>query len=245
MREITQGAPCRDRSFHQACGVLTTFTVFSCAPGAGWWALKRMGSARPRLRGVPGLRFGRMLGMGRRFGGFSPDLGRYALLCVWDDEAAAGSFLRDSPFMADWRARAAPSTSFLRTLGSVGTWDGERPFGASGGGPRVGATVASGPVAVLTRATVRPWRQLTFWRHASAIERAMQGAAGLRLAVPVGELPLLRSGTFTIWDDARSLARFVHSEAHRRAMAARREQAWYREELFARFAVLRSEEAGA
>ena len=131
--------------------MLTTFTVFSCPPGTGWWALRQMSSARPLLRGAAGLRFWRLLGTGRRFGDVTPDLRRHALLGVWDDEAAAEAFLRDSAYVAGWRARAARRvTSFLRTLGSTGAWDGERPFGASTGKP------ATGPVAVLTRATVRP-----------------------------------------------------------------------------------------
>lgn len=220
--------------------MLTTFTVFSCPPGTGWWALRQMSSARPLLRGAAGLRFWRLLGTGRRFGDVTPDLRRHALLGVWDDEAAAEAFLRDSAYVAGWRARAARRvTSFLRTLGSMGAWDGERPFGASTGKP------ATGPVAVLTRATVRPLRQLAFWRQASAVDRALRGAGGLRFALPVGELPLHRSGTFTIWDDAQAIARFVGCDAHRTAMAARREQSWYREELFARFAVERSEEGDA
>ena len=217
--------------------MLTTFTVFSCAPGTRWWALRQMQNARPLLRDAAGLRFWRLLGTGRRFGGVTPDLRCYALLGVWDDDAAAKRFLRESDYIAGWRARATRRvTSFLRLLGSAGAWDGEHPFGA----PTVGPT--SGPIAVLTRATVRPWRQLAFWRQASAVERALRGASGLRFALPVGELPLRRSGTFTIWDDAQAVARFVECDAHRIAMTARREQGWYREELFARFALVRSEE---
>lgn len=82
-------------------------------------------------------------------------------------------------------------------------------------------------------------------RVLAAGQRRRSGAAGLRFALPVGELPLYRSGTFTIWDDAQAIARFVGCDAHRTAMAARREQSWYREELFARFAVERSEEGDA
>jgi hypothetical protein len=118
-----------------------------------------------------------------------------------------------------YRGRAAGHTTvLLEPLRCSGAWDGERPFGDLAGGD------TSGQVAVLTRATLRPLKQLTFWRQAGAVERELQTAEGLRYAVPIGELPLRRSGTFSIWDSSRAItvqgppnqaptARFTHTES--------------------------------
>lgn len=222
-----------------ARSVLTTFTVFHFEGWRRrWWAFRQMATGERLLRGVGGLRFARLMGTGRRFAGVRPDWGRYALVCAWDSERHADDFLRASPFMDLYRARAARlQTTHLRTLRAQGSWDGEAPFGDGTAEP------AGGAVAVLTRATLDPRRQLAFWRHANAAEPEVSGAEGLRWALGMGELPVLRSGTFSVWESAEAIAGFLRkSPAHRAAMVTRREQAWYREELFARFAVLRSVE---
>ena len=96
-------------------------------------------------------------------------------------------------------------------------------------------------VAVLTRATIN-WRRLwAFWRTVPAASRAAQGAEGLRFSLGLGELPLVRQATFSVWNSLTEMQRFAyHSEAHRVAIQRTRTERWYSEELFARFRVLAS-----
>ncbi|MCA1656550.1 MAG: monooxygenase, partial [Actinobacteria bacterium] len=66
-------------------------------------------------------------------------------------------------------------------------------------------------------------------------------AAGLRLAVGIGEAPVGLQGTFSVWDSAAALNGFAYAGAAHAAVVRRTAQeGWYAEELFARFAVLGS-----
>jgi len=216
--------------------VTITFSQFHFAPAERFWALRQMGTFGNALRDVGGLRFWRLLGTGKRFGGVEPDFGRYALLTVWESEAHARRARVEHSAIGRYGLKAERIvTHRLATLRATGSWDGDTPF-------RGGEQAPAGcRIAVLTRATVRISRQLAFWRHAAPVDAEIAAAPGLIEAVSIGELPILRSGTFSIWRDAAAIAAFVERPAHRLAMRARSQKGFYREELFARFAVLSSE----
>ena len=85
-------------------GQLVTFSVFHYAPQNRFWALSRMGVVPPQLQKVPGLSFAKLMGSGRGGFGVLPDWGRYALLGVWETDAAADAFFA-SPLMDTFRRR--------------------------------------------------------------------------------------------------------------------------------------------
>ena len=59
--------------------------------------------------------------------------------------------------------------------------------------------------------------------------------------IGIGEVPLFHQVTFSIWPDAASMAQFARADGpHARAVAAVRDEGWFREELYARFRVLGS-----
>jgi len=197
-----------------------------------------MGLFGASIGGVAGLRFCKLLGTGRRFGGFAPDWSRYALLAVWDGELPARTFWSDSSIMRRYRSHARRwVTHRLATLRASGSWDRQQPFGDAA----LASQLPAAPIAVLTRATLRPSRQLVFWRHGSAVDPEIARAPGLLSALSIGELPLLRSGTFSIWQSAEAIAAFVQQPAHQTALRARTAEALYQEELFCRFSVLDSQ----
>ncbi len=216
---------------------VTTLTVFRFARGARFWAFAQMAFARPLLRNVPGLRFHRLMGAGRGLG-FTrkPDWGRYALLAVWDSEASARAFLDSSRFIRRYRGRAAGSaTAVLRTLSAHGAWDGANPFLPAAPLPAGG----DGPLAVLTRATIRPGRLRAFWQQVAPVSRARAGADGLVASIGIGELPFVRQATFSLWRSAEDMQAFAYrSPEHRQVVRRTRDESWYREDLFARFAVV-------
>jgi hypothetical protein len=85
---------------------------------------------------------------------------------------------------------------------------------------------------------LRPSRALSFWRAVPPVSAELGDAAGLALAIGIGEAPIGLQGTFSLWDSARDLTAFAyqrpaHLDVVRRTVAER----WYVEELFARFAV--------
>ncbi|GAA1556321.1 hypothetical protein GCM10009678_44210 [Actinomadura kijaniata] len=204
-------------------------------------AMRYMAFDRPVLRGTGGLRFWRLLGTARGGSmGLSADPRRWATLAVWDGEAALEGFLSRSPIARRWREEAVESWHVrMAPLRAHGRWGGVEPFGA----PSPGASGAErGPVAVLTRASIRPSRLVEFYRAVPAVERDLAAQDGCLASVGMGEWPVARQATFSLWRDAAAVGGFAHrTDAHRRVIGRVRERGWYAEELFARFAPLSSE----
>ncbi|MEV4673477.1 spheroidene monooxygenase [Actinomadura sp. NPDC049382] len=194
---------------------------------------------RPELRAARGLRFWRLLGTGRgRSMSLGADLRRWALFAVWDGAPALDGFLERSAIAARWRAEAEESWHVrLAPVASRGRWGGRDPFGGPAVRPRGAAPRGPGPVAVLTRASIRPARLVAFYRSIADVDRALRRADGCFASIGVGEWPLARQATFSLWEDEAAIARFAYREgAHRHVIARVRDEDWYGEELFARFA---------
>jgi hypothetical protein len=97
----------------------------------------------------------------------------------------------------------------------------------------------TGPVASITRARLRPSRAAAFHRAVPPVAADVDRAAGLLLAVGIGESPIGLQGTFSLWDGTDALLDFAHRRAAHAAVARRTPvERWYAEELFARFEVL-------
>jgi hypothetical protein len=215
---------------------LTTLSVFDL-PATEWRrGLAQMGSTPAHLRQVPGLLWGRMLGSGVDFG-VTPNLRCYALLAEWQSADAAHAFFQTDPLLARWAARGWTwHTTWLEPVQAHGRWAGAEPFRPA---PLVAPLQPDEPVAVLTRATIRWSRLWPFWRAVPAASRAVQHAPGLRFSVGLGELPLVRQATISLWDSgAQMLAYAYRAPAHQAVIKRTRAEGWYAEELFARFRVL-------
>jgi hypothetical protein len=201
-------------------------------------ALGRLGTDRLRLRGTPGLRFARLLGTGRGATAVGADLARSALFAVWDDDAALAAF--EDGWFADRAARVRTSGGEvygvrLALLSGHGRWGGRDVLTDL---RRPQPLDADGPVAVLTRATVRPSRWHRFRASRPPVSEELAGAGGLRAAVSIGEAPVGLQATFSIWSDVGAVVAFARSPEHRAVVRRTREEDWYGEELFARFAPL-------
>ena len=206
-------------------------------------ALARLGTDRLRLRGTPGLRFARLLGTGSGAAATGVDLARSALFAVWDDAAALAAFTDDED---GWFARRAVRvrarggevyTVRLALLSGHGRWGGRDVLADLRRGP---APTVDGPVAVLTRATVRPSRWHRFRASRPPVSAELAAASGLRAAVAIGEAPVGLQATFSLWADAGAVTAFACSPHHRDVVRRTRREHWYGEELFARFAPLGS-----
>ncbi|KAA9325941.1 spheroidene monooxygenase [Hymenobacter busanensis] len=197
----------------------------------------------PRQFGqVPGLRFAKLLGSGFDFG-LRPNLCRYGLMAVWDSEAAAQAFFSGHTGWQQFRQRSTELwTAYLQPLQAHGAWDGQNPFAYE---VTEVAEAADGPVAVLTRASIRPLRAWSFWRAVPPVSRAVTSAAGYVGGIGLGELPFIRQATFSVWESAALMRQYAygagHDGRHKDVVRRTRQEKWYSEELFARFRVLRTD----
>jgi len=209
---------------------LVTLHVWRVPRRALGAALLRMALDRRRLRALPGVRFGKLLGTGTGtgFGPGDADPTRYAAVVAWDD-SAGGDLGRVA---AGWDALADGSARLeLTPLTSRGRWSGRTPFGAPQGR-------TEGAVLALTRARLRPARALTFWRAVPPVARELAAAPGLLARFGIGEAPIGWQGTVSLWRTEAELTGFAYRQPEHRAVIARTPAArWYAEELFARFAV--------
>jgi len=212
--------------------------------GPRLWVIGQMALARLALRRAPHLMFWKLCGSGTGEG-FTPrpNWGVWAILAVWPDEATARLQTTQSPVWRRWRHRAVEGcTVFMQPLSARGSWGGVNPFVPE---PQtVSQTVsppdeATGPLAVLTRASVKPRRVLRFWARVPDISAVIGQDPSVLFKIGIGEVPLLHQTTFSIWPDPASMARFARGDGpHGRAIQAVRAEGWFTDELYARFRVL-------
>jgi spheroidene monooxygenase len=198
----------------------------------GWWRMVRGPGTLLKERGV---RLAKVLGSGHGGGfGLRPSASRFGLFLLFGSEADAHAFIDRSPQMQAWRDHASECCiAVLKTTSARGQWSGQRlEVTPSGVSPDEDS---SGPVAALTRASIRPSRAAAFWRHAPPSQQALETAAGCRLAVGLGEAPLLRQATFSVWDSAADLQAYARGAAHGAAARAAYADGCFSESLFARF----------
>lgn len=194
------------------------------------WVLGQMLSARIALARQPGLEFWKICGSGTGEG-FTPrpNWGVWGILGVWNglDEAQQGV---GQGAWARWAARADESYNlYLEPFSARGQWSGQTPFRAQGG--------PSDAVAALTRASVRPAKALRFWGRVPDISAKVGADPNVLFKIGIGEVPLLRQVTFSVWPDADSMADFARRGPHQDAIRAVRDERWFSEELYARFRI--------
>ena len=206
-------------------------------------AFHSMALFRPSLALNKAISFHKLVGTGRN-GTFdkNPDWRQYGIFSVSEQlpdsppaayeawrKAYYGSFIHRY-----WNWAGAETGSFiLEPILSHGQWDGQTLF------PDVKGKEDEGPVAVLTRATIRLSRAREFWSSVPAIRQQMDLAPGLLFSVGIGEMPYLRQATFSVWKNGDAIRSFAYRmQEHRDVIQRTRARNWYSEEMFTRFRVL-------
>jgi spheroidene monooxygenase len=198
------------------------------------WALSMMGAGRLSMRQVPGIGFWKLCGSGTGEG-FTPlpNTAVYAILATWPDEESARRQTTEAKIFQRYRQRAVEDwTVYLTPTSTRGVWSGIEPF-------TVSEPPCPGPLAALTRATVKPSVAIKFWRKVPDISAVIGSDQNVAFKIGIGEVPLFHQVTFSIWPDTASMANFARKDGpHARAIHAVREENWFREELYARFRIL-------
>jgi len=178
------------------------------------------------------IQFFKLMGSGRN-GTFDmrPDINQWALLFTADDTATSiPSFIYKY-----WKFFNCDIKEFLlQPIEGHGLWDKKNVFGNL---PK--QTAYNGPVAVLTRATIRLSRLEHFWSNVNSVASAMHDAKGLIISYGIGEMPWIKQATFSIWQDKNAMKNFAYSlQQHKEVIHKTRSEDWYKEELFVRFRIL-------
>ena len=197
------------------------------------WGWSRLVMQRWPLRRIAGLKFSKVLGSGFEGGfGLRPSRTRQGLFLGFDNEAAAREFIANSPTLTAYRRHAHElCVALLRVCSCRGSW--------SGSSLEVTADLpADDPVVSLTRASIRPSRARQFWRMQPASEVSLHSAPGVLMATGVGEAPLLRQATFTLWQNVAAMNAYARSGAHQEAIQAAYGGGYFSESMFARFVPL-------
>lgn len=197
------------------------------------WAFAMMGVARGAMNRIPNIGFWKLCGSGTGEG-FTPvpNTGVYAILATWPDEATARARTANATVFRKYHDRADESwTVFLATSSARGNWSGETPFEETPGEP-------TGPLAALTRATVKPSAALKFWARVPDISNVIGDDPNVLFKIGIGEVPWMQQVTFSIWPSKSAMNNFARKDGpHAQAIKAVRDGNWFREELYARFSV--------
>jgi hypothetical protein len=198
--------------------------------GSRLWGWSRIVRGPGALRRTPGLRLAKVLGSGYEGGfGLRPSASRQGLFVVFESEALADRFIESASIVEAFRQRSNELCVIkLRAFSSRGSWGGAS-LAVSAPPP------ATGPVAALTRASIRLPAAAEFWRKAPAAQASLAAAPGCLLAAGLGEAPLLRQATFSIWESASAMDAYARSGAHLDAIRASHQGNFFSESMFVRF----------
>jgi hypothetical protein len=196
------------------------------------FALLAMAVHRLPMKLQSGCSFWQLLGSGKN-GAFdlNPDWQQWGLLAVWNSRKDFDRFYKQSFVAKWWNTFGAEKWTVLCTpLQSHGKWDGKEPFGNPSG------ENYDGPITILTRATIRLNRLKNFWANVDEVAELMRKSSGYIYSIGIGERPLYRQATFSIWNSLDDVKAFAYqSKEHTEVIKKTRSEGWYSEELFARF----------
>ena len=213
-------------------GQVAVFLLADIEPRHRLWGYARFVIQRFLMRGVTGLVFSKVMGSGFEGGfGLRPSSSRQALFCLFADEAAADRFLA-SGVARSYAVRSREfCTAKLRAYSCKGTWAG-RTIEVTASAP------PTGPIATLTRASIKPLSARRFWRMQPASEVSLNQASGCLLATGVGEAPFFRQATFSLWTGVDAMNAYARTGAHLAAIQAAHAGGFFSESMFVRFVPL-------
>ena len=196
-----------------------------------WHALGRMGRSPVLQQKIEGLSFFKPLGTGSG-NGFSikPDFSTFGFLAVFKSEELAKEFLGTDVVKEYTKTTVSYSHVLMHTVKSHGEWSKLNPFESSVEYDK------TKPLAVITRATIKPKLAYQFWKNVPAVSKSMDKYDELIFSKGIGEFPLLMQATFSLWSSAEAMINYAYKNPkHAEMVKKTRELNWYSEELFARF----------
>ncbi|MCH1433572.1 MAG: DUF3291 domain-containing protein [Flavobacteriaceae bacterium] len=202
-----------------------------------FWAFKQIGIAAGKLKSVEGLQFFKFLGTGGGSGfSLTPDFSTYAFLGVWNDRSQYNDCMNEHPVFLQYKEKASSQRELvLSPVNSHGKWSGKNPF-KTPENPKSSFEDSNLKAVVITRATLRWNRLLSFWKAVPAASRAINNAQGVSYFKGIGELPFIQQATVSIWESFEAVNTFAYKgKEHATIVKETKQKKWYKEDLFSRF----------
>jgi hypothetical protein len=211
-----------------------------------YFAICSMALFRIPLAGKKEILFSKLMGSGRN-GTFDihPDWNQWAVLIFtkkmpditgMQADPVKGLSAIYGTFITNWwkRFNCETWTIVLELNEGHGSWNGIKlKPEATAKNPQ------AGPVAVLTRATIRLKKLPDFWKNVAPVASQMAHADGLITSLGIGEMPFIRQATFSIWKNMDAMKHFAYTmHEHREVIKKTRKEKWYSEDMFLRFSPL-------
>jgi len=215
---------------------VTTLTLFTFKQNK-FWAFKQMGIAAGKLKSVEGLQFFKFLGTGGGSGfSLSPDFSTYAFLGVWNDRSQYNDCMNEHHVFLQYKEKASSQRELvLSPVNSHGKWSGKNPFKTQEN-QKSRFEDSNLKAVVITRATLRWNRLLSFWKAVPAASRAINNAQGVSYFKGIGELPFIQQATVSIWESFEAVNTFAYKgKEHATIVKETKQKKWYKEDLFSRF----------
>jgi hypothetical protein len=215
---------------------VTTLTLFTFKRNK-FWAFKQIGIAAGKLKSVEGLQFFKFLGTGGGSGfSLTPDFSTYAFLGVWNDRSQYNDCMNEHPVFLQYKEKASSQRELvLSPVNSHGKWSGKNPF-KTPENPKSSFEDSNLKAVVITRATLRWNRLLSFWKAVPAASRAINNAQGVSYFKGIGELPFIQQATVSIWESFDAVNTFAYKgKEHATIVKETKQKKWYKEDLFSRF----------
>lgn len=202
------------------------------------WGWMKLAQGVSQLRLLPGALFCKVMGSGHE-GGFSlrPSATHQGLIMVFDTPEHAHAFLQSElvqhykQFAREWWS------GVMRITSSRGQWN-QVAWQPSAQESPTPSTLDHSPVATLTRASIRPASTMAFWRYAPLAQADLERAPGCLLAMGLGEAPLVRQCTFSVWRNTQAMLDYAQRGAHLNAIQAAHKHQFFSESMFVRMQVL-------
>lgn len=197
--------------------------------------LVSLAAERWEVPNFPGCLLGKVLGSGKEgTTTTSVDLRRWLIFSVWTSRQALLDFEQNSEIIPRWTGQAEALERYeLLPLTSRGSWAGADPLSSVTREPN-----DDSPIAVLTRASVRWPKIVTFTRAIPAVDEALRASPGCERAMGIGEWPIGQQATFSTWTNTDAMNAFAHvGSEHSEVIRRTYRENWYSEEMFSRFQV--------
>lgn len=213
-----------------------------------YFAVSAMGIHSLYLRFKKSVLFHKTLGCGKG-GTFSkaPDWQQWGVLVVKEDlsryvdsDINHQQLIKEiyGSFIAGWYRLFGCElwTVILEPIEGHGTWNGKKAFGNLP--PK---SSYEGPIAILTRASIRISKLHRFWAHVEGAAEEMTRADGFLFSQGIGEWLWVRQATLSFWQSKEQMKNFAYKmKNHKEIVQKTREEKWYSEDMFVRFKVLKT-----